>query len=225
MIYKITYQKKGEAKEKEWRTEDKSILSEAIIQLWKWIWSLDWDLINWFQELTKIQIFEQNYDLEDSWDYFELRETSEWERREMWAHDYDYAQISLNNDFIPLKKDITNKIFNEYNIVGKPLDNNTRLEWDVLIIRNAQFPLKSESKIKDIFSILFELKTETKLEISYEEMLKVYEKWWYKSLTKSDINEPCIRDLIKKKIPTITERLHLDKPYIQISVDKITFQS
>ncbi len=221
MYYEVIYKLKGQNSENNWDDLNNTLesIKELVTQLWKWISSVNGTLVGWFESLEKFQIFERDYEFK-SWNehYFSIDHEQH----------LSYEDVSGSSAYIPHHVDITNRLFSE---CGVTFSSKNTMEWiscfkdGILHLDNRKFYFKEKSKIRDIFEMLIKIKNfKWWLSVTYEEILELFNKWWYKSILKSDINEPKIRDLIKKKIVSITEKLELEKPYMSLSVDKITFE-
>lgn len=236
MYYKILYKLKDNTDEKEWDDVNTTLenVKSLIIQLGNWIATIEGNMIYWLKSLEKFQVTERDYEFK-SWEFHYITLNMPEEVLEYWVSEHERLEdISRRSDWVvtyePHYEDITNKLFIELNI--KPSESNWNplkgiplFENNILYIHNETIPFQKDSKIADIFNMLIKIRIyNSSTEVTYEEILELYNKWWYKKILKSDINEPKIRDIIKKKIVSITTKLKLDKPYMSVSVDKITFQ-
>lgn len=211
MRYTINFKLKHDINTINYTFTNKDCLYLAIKQIYRWFFVIDWKIYkNTFDDFEYLKIIEKNYSF-INWlnEYLLINDDSKW--------DVDIDIISK-----PYTKDITNYVLNTilvWNIYHniELTDNNLYINWE-------NFVLKNNSKWRDIFKILVDIRKSQKINfISYEFILNhlMNNSENYPLIKSKDINLIIIRNTLKNKLSEIKKRLWKD--IIKILVDWIHF--
>ena len=229
--YQVKYKLKDYWDEKVWSWKEVTyeIIRELVTQIWKWVGSINWDIITGLKSLEKFQILEVDFLYEEWGEHFVpvwkavVNGIPNMDHYESLEHIHGF--VDELDDYKPSIVDITNKVFTE---CGLTFNDSQRIEmiWDILHVWGKMFDLDSTTKIRDIFDILCRVRGYyDSLEITYEQMEELYKKKEYKNLRIQDINATSIRDLIKNKLPSMNKQLDLwaKESFVSVKVDKVIF--
>lgn len=164
--------------------------------------SLNWELAFWIEKLDYFQIKEKNYTYKNDWGYFEKIEVIDNNTKKPF---FIYEQVSEHNIE---EKDLTNELLYDFNICWDDYAKMWKLtlEKDYLWVNNYKFKRTKDTKIDDLFDLLFRAKVlYDNLSFTYEELKELLRKKRikYNELEIIDLYEGGINNIIWKKLRTI----------------------
>lgn len=215
--FSLIYKLKWSQSSNEWNVEDIIIFKTTLLQLQKWIASLNWFLIHWLDSLEQLQVFERCCDKYENWNYYIKTESSTFNNLEY------VSAYELIDWFEPLDKDITNDLLLEL-WISQYIKNSHKLPWFIkdnyINIKWVEIELKENTKYGSIFEIIYEANlNKNKNDFSYGDLIEICEKWNYTKVSKKDLKYDKIRDSIKHKLKEIREKTKIK--FIWLHKDKI----
>jgi len=231
MKYTITYKLHWEEEtHSSLFTGDYDSLKDTIYQLWKWFGRLDGKLIKCgFKIIEDIQIVEQNYDFESHWKHYDDYTPSIEDIQQHWEDIDSISPVCLEDDLKiqPYSVDITNKVFKECDINFWNLETQSgiSLKENTLLVNGVPFDMKKDSKLYEILDIITRLRSyENTNVISYDSIVKYFMNNLYTTLKKEDITIEWIRNILKKKMENIREKLKLEELPISAQKQGVLFR-
>lgn len=218
MYYDIIFKRKWDFETSKVESISYESIIQTLNQLRKWIASIDWKLINWFNSLDELKIIEKNYywkngnwecyDIMDNWDIFSF-DNLPYEAN--WREEYE---------------DITNKIFLEIELIWENIYSNSIIYTDwVITIRWKDFTFDKKTKIYEIIDLYFKAKNYFWTdELKYEQLEEIFKNQNYIELKNKDLNYDTFRWLLKNRMKKISDDLWIENlldiktNYIKISL-------
>jgi len=171
----------------------------------------EWEVVRWIDDVEIFRIIEK--------DYFKKIDEDEYEIH-VYGDDWSIVEVDVKDGN---KKDVTNEKLIEYNIRSWYYERiwNVILEWRKLYVDN-KFISKLDEERKPIELIRLILQTAYKEKFTYDELKKAYDNSQivFQELTKADLNETSIREIIGKKVKASKDIANIE--FIEISSNFIS---